>query len=254
MYSPAFDGISIPNASISDVSNPCTSTSNSSTPGTSITNTSTFVKSNFGISTLDTSITSIRTPSVNSSNINTRNTSTFSTYTLDRKTSGTSSINISILGTLFSVESDGRKLRKTPEQVDIFSAYTDRDKDTRLSKYLAFKQEKIAKQVINSKKFVTSDKVVTSKEILSSIQKTVTPNNNITSEKVLSNTQVFNSGFVNEIKDPCIDKAHKKSRLVVETYNDNKNLMLTWLPTMQRVYIQPISNFNQKFYILPPFE
>lgn len=46
-------------------------------------------------------------------------------------------------------------------------------------------------------------------------------------EEVLSNTQVFNSCFVNEIKDRCIDKAYGKNQLVIQTHNNNKNFALT---------------------------
>lgn len=43
----------------------------------------------------------------------------------------------------------------------------------------------------------------------------VTLNKVIISEEVLPSTHVSNSCFINEIKDPCIDKAHKKSRLII---------------------------------------
>ena len=66
-------------------------------------------------------------------------------------------------------------------------------------------------------------------------KETVTPDKDVNSEEVPSSTQVFNSPFVNEIKDPCIDKAHQKNRLVIQAYNDNKNLELTQLPKIQRV-------------------
>ena len=40
--------------------------------------------------------------------------------------------------------------------------------------------------------------------------------------------RVFNSRFVNEIKNPSTDKAFKKSRLVIQAYNDSKkDLVLT---------------------------
>lgn len=56
----------------------------------------------------------------------------------------------------------------------------------------------------------------------------------VTFEDVLSNTQIFNSRFVNKIKNLGIDKAYKKSRLVVQAYNNkNKNLILTQSPIIQ---------------------
>jgi hypothetical protein len=47
--------------------------------------------------------------------------------------------------------------------------------------------------------------------------------------------RIFNLRFVDEIKNPRIDKAFKKSRLVVQAYNDaNKSLVLTESPMIQR--------------------
>ena len=109
----------------------------------------------------------------------------------------------------------------------------------------------LAEQATSAKETVTPDKDITSEEVPSSTQETVTPNNDVTSEEVLSSTQVFNSGFVNEIKDPCIEKAHEKSRLVVQARNDNKNLALTQSPKLQRAYIQSTSDFYRNFYIRP---
>lgn len=49
-------------------------------------------------------------------------------------------------------------------------------------------------------------------------------------EKVLSNTQVYDSSLVNNIKDLCTDKAYKKSHSIVYTYNnEKKNLVLMHL-------------------------
>lgn len=49
----------------------------------------------------------------------------------------------------------------------------------------------------------------------------------ITPEEVLSNTQVVNFLFINNIKDSCTNKANKKSCLVMHAYNNlKKNLML----------------------------
>ena len=49
------------------------------------------------------------------------------------------------------------------------------------------------------------------------------------------NTRIFNSPFVDEIKHPGTDKAFEKSRLVVQTYNDEeKTLILTQSSTIQR--------------------
>ena len=52
---------------------------------------------------------------------------------------------------------------------------------------------------------------------------------------------------MNEIKDPCIKKAHEKSRLVIQAHNDNKNLALT-----QSLTLKPADNVNRDLYIRPP--
>lgn len=41
-------------------------------------------------------------------------------------------------------------------------------------------------------------------------------------KEIPSNIQVFNSCFINNIKDLCIDKFNEKSCLVVHAYNDKK--------------------------------
>jgi hypothetical protein len=45
---------------------------------------------------------------------------------------------------------------------------------------------------------------------------------------VSSNARIFDSRFVNEIKNLDIDKAFEKSRLIVQAFDDSdKNLILT---------------------------
>ena len=94
--------------------------------------------------------------------------------------------------------------------------------------------------------------------------------------------RVFNSRFVDEIKNPGTDKAFEKSRLVVQAYNDpEKDLVLTQSPTIQRAsqrlilcitamlqtddirlylrdisqaYVQSATKLNRDFYIRAPFE
>lgn len=49
-----------------------------------------------------------------------------------------------------------------------------------------------------------------------------------TTEDISSNIQIFNSRFVDEIKNLDTDKAYDKSWLVVQAYNDQeRNLILT---------------------------
>lgn len=58
----------------------------------------------------------------------------------------------------------------------------------------------------------------------------------VNSEDVPVNIRVFNSQFVDKIKNTDTDKAFEKSRLVVQVYNDyNKDLVLTQSPTIQPV-------------------
>lgn len=46
-------------------------------------------------------------------------------------------------------------------------------------------------------------------------------------KEILSNIQVLKSRFLDGIKNPSIDKAYKKSSLVVQAYNDkNKKFVL----------------------------
>src|SRR5271155_1799902 len=94
--------------------------------------------------------------------------------------------------------------------------------------------------------------------------------------------RLFNSRFVDEIKNPGTDLAFEKSRLVVQAYNDaEKKLVLTQSPTIQRVsqrlilciaamklrddmhlylrdisqaYVQSATNLNREFYVRPPRE
>jgi hypothetical protein len=92
--------------------------------------------------------------------------------------------------------------------------------------------------------------------------------------------RLFNSRFVDEIKNLGTDKAFEKSRLVVQAYNDKeKELVLTQSPTIQRVsqrlilciaamkpdirlylrdisqaYVQSATDLNREFYVRPPRE
>lgn len=92
-------------------------------------------------------------------------------------------------------------------------------------------------------------------------------------------TRIFNSRFVDEIKNPGTNKATEKSRLVVQAYNDReKEFVLTKSPTIQRVsqriilalsamlpldfylrditqaYVQSSTELNRDLYIRPPIE
>jgi hypothetical protein len=92
--------------------------------------------------------------------------------------------------------------------------------------------------------------------------------------------RLFNSRFVDTIKNEGTEKAFEKSRLVVQAYNDaEKDLILTQSPTIQRVsqrlilciaaikqntklylrdisqaYVQSTTSLNREFYVRPPKE
>jgi hypothetical protein len=94
-------------------------------------------------------------------------------------------------------------------------------------------------------------------------------------DDVSFDVRIFNSRFVDEIKHLDIDKAFEKSRLVVQTFNDqNKNLMLTQSSTIQRIsqrlivclivvfskmnlylrditqtYVQSVTSLNRDFFV-----
>ena len=94
-------------------------------------------------------------------------------------------------------------------------------------------------------------------------------------------TRIFNSRFVDEVKNAGTEKAFEKSRLVVQAYNDlEKEAVLTQSPTIQRVsqrlilclaamlqrdtqlylrdisqaYVQSVTKLNRDFYIVAPPE
>jgi hypothetical protein len=97
----------------------------------------------------------------------------------------------------------------------------------------------------------------------------------VKTDDVSLDVRIFNSRFVNEIKHLDTDKAFEKSRLVVQTFNDqNKNLILTQSSTIQRVnqrlivclivvfskmnlylrdiiqtYVQSITSLNRDFFV-----
>ncbi len=71
--------------------------------------------------------------------------------------------------------------------MDKLDTFTNKDADAQLPQYTVSRQQKIARLL---------EKI---------LFKVVIP------EKILSNARVFNSCFVNEIKDPCTDNAHQKS-------------------------------------------
>jgi hypothetical protein len=76
----------------------------------------------------------------------------------------------------------------------------------------------------------------------------------ITISEVLKNVRIFNFHFVDEIKHSDISQAYKKSRLVIQIYNDHeKILMLTQAFIIQRMSQRIIlvitASINHHFYL-----
>jgi hypothetical protein len=66
---------------------------------------------------------------------------------------------------------------------------------------------------------------------------------------VPAGVRIFNSRFVDEIKDQGTDKAFEKSRLVVQAYKDaGKDMVLTQSPTIQQVSQQVILALTAMLY------
>jgi hypothetical protein len=103
----------------------------------------------------------------------------------------------------------------------------------------------------------------------------------IPKSNVPKGVRIFNSRFVDEIKNKGTEKELMKSRLVVQAYNDDeKHLVLTQSPTIQRIsqrivlciaatsmettglylrdisqaYVQSTTSLNRDFYVNPPYE
>ena len=101
-------------------------------------------------------------------------------------------------------------------------------------------------------------------------------------EDIPGGARIFNTRFVDEIKNPGTAEAFEKSRLVVQAYNDSeKELVLTQSPTIQRssercllcvatatigngrriylrdvtqAYVQSATSLNREFFVRPPPE
>ncbi|MCJ1346240.1 hypothetical protein MMC31_004455, partial [Peltigera leucophlebia] len=158
-----------------DANTPNTSTHITSTPGPNTTATGT-----------STSISNPKTPGTK-----TRNISTFNANTLDTSISPTSTLSTSILGTstsktsIFAPPVLAAPVQVPPEQVTLVYALLAQVPPIQALGAGIFKKE--------ASKSITLAK------------KTITPNKDVTSEEVLSSIQVFNSRFVNEIKDLRIE-------------------------------------------------
>lgn len=113
-------------------------------------------------------------------------------------------------------DSSCKQPKKVLKQVNIFDTFIKKDTNAKLSQYAIFRPKKISKplakivfKIVKPKKFVTPNKVIIFKEFSSGIQ-------------------VFNSCYVNDIKNLALHKNYKKSCLVIKTNNNkNKNFELT---------------------------
>lgn len=119
----------------------------------------------------------------------------------------------------------------------MFDIFTNGHKNANLSKHFAFKQKKIAgpfkKEIF---KVIISKKVAIPKKI--------------TSKKVLTNTQIFNSCFIDKIKNPSIHNNYKKSCLIKQVYNEkDKIFVLTQLMIREQTY-----NVYLDYYIWPLYK
>lgn len=141
-----------------------------------------------------------------------------------------------------------------PDDLDSFVI---NEADMKLSQFTASRQKKIA-DLLKKNVFLVVDR-----------------------KNVFDDARIFNSRFVDEVKNADTDKIFEKSRLMIQAYNDvNKGLVLTQSPTIQQVsqrliiclaaifqdntklylrdvtqaYVQSTSNLNRDFYIRPPPE
>ena len=115
---------------------------------------------------------------------------------------------LALLALLDPVKRGGGRLKKYPEQaniaapsdicflIDKFNMFINKNVDVQPAQYTASRQKEVTKLL--------------EKEVFKAI----------TSEDVPSNARIFNSCFVDKIKNPDIDKTYEKRRLVVQVYND----------------------------------
>jgi hypothetical protein len=153
----------------------------------------------------------------------------------------------------------------------IESAKRDRD---RLKKYFA----SIVNVIFNIISVDSSFTAFRQKEIVDLLEKKIFLS--VNKKNVSANIRIFNSRFVNEVKNSDTEKAFEKFRLMIQAFNDqNKILMLTQSSIIQRVsqrliiclvvslsqmklylrnitqiYVQSRFNLNRDFYVQSLFE
>ena len=247
MYFRALDSTDTINASIPNISIHVTS---SLGPNTSIAGTSTSISNPKTHST--------RTCIANTSNVNTFNISISCTSTPGTSISSTRSSKISILG-ISTLSTSTHGIRTPITSTPYISSKSASNSETSIPRISIPGTSILGTNTSNTSTWCQILQKKASKSITPA-KKTVIPDKNIISEEVLSSTQVFNSRFVNEIKNLYIEKVHEKNRQVIQAYNNNKNIKLTQLPKIQQVsqgitqlYIEFALDINWDFYTWLPF-
>lgn len=96
--------------------------------------------------------------------------------------------------------------------MDEFDAFISKNADIKPAQYTESKQKKIARLL--------------EKDVFRVV----------TTINIPINAQIFNSHFINKVKNTGTDKAYKKSWLIILAYNDQeKELVLTQSPAIQQV-------------------
>ncbi len=76
----------------------------------------------------------------------------------------------------------------------------------------------------------------------------------ITISEILKNVRIFNSRFVDELKHSNISQAYKKSRLVIQTYNDHEKILILTKTLIiqrmsQRIILVIAASINHYIYL-----
>lgn len=85
------------------------------------------------------------------------------------------------------------------------------------------------------------------------LKKCVTPNQDVNPKDVPSSTHVFNSYFVNEMKNSGTYKDYEKSRLIKHVYNDNDNIKF-YLCDITQACVEIAPKIGQNFHIRPSYK
>ena len=175
---------------------------------------------------------------------------------------------------------DRGRPRKHPNEVEliffsicfIFNASEPASESIDLVDSIDLSTQKLAESVANFNLF--SYTAFRQKEISKLLEKGIFKF--ISHAEIFSDARIFNSRFVDEMKNADTEKTYEKSRLMMQTYNDQiKGLVLTQSPIIQRIsqrliicfasifsgklylrnvtqtYVQSNTALNRNFYIKP---